>query len=412
MVPDNDKNASSEKEAIISDSAEASEVTDSEENFEKESIASSSNDVNSQLEIAETEVQESEITEATGAIPMTVSSSEESINEVVSEKEDNSKDTQLTNVEIEDKSVNNSLDQESLTVESAQINRQTVSSNEGFEQTEQLSSSKNIGDQSSVEKEAEVGVVSNTKNVAGSDLAINYEQSKVDLDGLKINTIYFDFDKHKIRYDAKIELDKLINVMKEYPEMKIEVNAHTDLRGKKKYNDGLSNKRADATTSYLVENGVDSKRISSYWFGELRPAEKCTKESPCSGFQHQLNRRSEFAIIDKSSDQIIVKSVNRKNTLNQQEKSYTSNSGLFMNYNFYKDKEVYTVQIGAFKGKVQTNKYSKLTNLFNHKYDDGLNRYYSGIFETSSEARNHMRLMRKNGYAGAFVVGLKGENRF
>ena len=116
--------------------------------------------------------------------------------------------------------------------------------------------------------------------------------------------------------------------------------------------------------------------------------------------------------MNKSSDEVIVKSVNRKNTMNQKEDSYTSNSGLFMNYNFYEDTQVYTVQIGAFKGQVQTDKYSKLTDLFNHRYDDGLNRYYSGIFETSIEARNHMKRMRKNGYVGAFVVGLKGENRF
>ena len=261
------------------------------------------------------------------------------------------------------------------------------------------------------EQETQTAMASNSKDVS-SDLALNYQQAAIDLDGLNINTIYFDFDKDQIRYDAKIELNKLVKVMNEYPEMKIEVNAHTDIRGKKKYNEVLSNKRADATTKYLVENGIDSKRIASYWFGERRPAEKCSKESPCSGFQHQLNRRSEFSIINKSSDEVIAKSVNRKNTMNQKEDSYTSNSGLFMNYNFYEDTKVYTVQIGAFKGQVQTNKYSKLTDLFNHRYDDGLNRYYSGIFETSIEARNHMKLMRKNGYVGAFVVGLKGEDRF
>jgi len=291
-------------------------------------------------------------------------------------------------------------------------NDQAIAASENIKQddvTSPMNTSKEIV---SNDEEAKMEVATSGDTNSRPDLAVNYEQAKVDLEGLKINTIYFDFDKHSIRYDAKIELNKLIKVMKDYPDMKIELNAHTDVRGKKKYNEGLSNKRADATSKYLVDNGVDSKRISSYWFGELRPAEKCTKESPCSGFQHQLNRRSEFSILDESSDQIIVKSENRKNNLNQEGNSYTSNSGLFMNYNFYEDKEVYTVQVGAFKGKVQTGKYSKLSDLFNHRYDDGLNRYYSGIFQTSTEARNHMKLMRKNGYVGAFVVGLKGEDRF
>lgn len=312
----------------------------------------------------------------------------------------------------EGKQISQSDQQEALVANSMISNDKTIASSENNQEDVEASSSSIAEERSNVEKATETGVVANNRNITQPDLAINYEQAKVDLEGLKINTIYFDFDKHQIRYDAKIELNKLIKVMNDYPEMKIEVNAHTDIRGKKKYNEGLSNKRADATTKYLVENGIDSKRISSYWFGELRPAEKCTKESPCSGFQHQLNRRSEFSIIDKSSEEVIVKSFNRQNTLNQEGGSYTSNSGLFMNYNFYEDTEVYTVQIGAFKGKVQTDKYSKLTNLFNHRYDDGLNRYYSGIFENSTQARDHMKLMRKNGYTGAFVVGLKGENRF
>ena len=59
-----------------------------------------------------------------------------------------------------------------------------------------------------------------------------------------------------------------------------------------------------------------------------------------------------------------------------------------------------------------TDKYSKLTDLFNYRYNDGLNRYYAGVFETSSEARVYMNQMRKQGFKDAFVVGLKGESRF
>ena len=89
-----------------------------------------------------------------------------------------------------------------------------------------------------------------------------------------------------------------------------------------------------------------------------------------------------------------------------------SNSGLYVNYDFSGNREMYTVQVGAFKGKVQTDKYSKLTDLFNYRYNDGLNRYYAGVFETSSEARVYMNQMRKQGFKDAFVVGLKGESRF
>jgi len=85
---------------------------------------------------------------------------------------------------------------------------------------------------------------------------------------------------------------------------------------------------------------------------------------------------------------------------------------LSSHYNFNSDNLVYTVQIGAFLGNVQTDKYIKLSSLFNHIYDDGFNRYYSGIFESRLEALNYMILLKKNGYNDAFVIGLKGGNRF
>ena len=82
------------------------------------------------------------------------------------------------------------------------------------------------------------------------------------------------------------------------------------------------------------------------------------------------------------------------------------------NYNFSSYNEVYTVQIGAFKGNAETDKYIKLSSLFNHYYDDGLNRYFSGIFDSHMEAMNYLDLLKKNGFNDAFVVGLKGDKRF
>jgi len=229
---------------------------------------------------------------------------------------------------------------------------------------------------------------------------------------IHINTIYFDFDKYNIRFDARIELDKIAVVLKQNPQTKIKVNAHTDIRGKKGYNLKLSNNRAYNTVQYLLDKGIEVERISGEGYGETQVAEICTKEKPCTGLQHQLNRRSEFLIVDKFSDAVIAQSVNKAASGNYAVNSKVPNSGAYLNYDFSDDREVYTVQLGAFKGDVQNNKFNKLTDLFNYRYDDGLNRYYAGIFESSSEARNHMKKMRKNGFEDAFVVGLKGESRF
>ena len=91
-----------------------------------------------------------------------------------------------------------------------------------------------------------------------------------------------------------------------------------------------------------------------------------------------------------------------------------ANSGVFINYNFDSNNTnvTYTVQIGAFKGNIQSNKFDKLNNLFNHQYDDGYNRYFAGKFKTSDEARSYAKLLKKSGFEGAFLVGLKGSTRF
>ncbi len=229
--------------------------------------------------------------------------------------------------------------------------------------------------------------------------------------GFNINTIYFDFDKYAIREDARIELDKLLIWLRENPDMKIEVNAHTDIRGTEKYNQKLSDNRANQTVSYLTDRGIDPMRISGKGFGESQVAERCTQARPCNGLQHQLNRRSEFYLRDPESDAIVFRSRNRTPSLNDENGMYASNSGMYMNYNFYADDQVYTVQVGAFKRKIQTDKYSELKTLFNHRYDDGLNRYYSGIFDSEAAAQAHLEEMRAQGFTDAFIVELKGEGR-
>jgi len=81
-------------------------------------------------------------------------------------------------------------------------------------------------------------------------------------------------------------------------------------------------------------------------------------------------------------------------------------------YDFNNDNIVYTVQIGAFMENVKTGTYEDSSGLFNHRYDDGYNRFYSGVFDSNKEAIAHMEQMKKDGYKDAFVLGLEGEKRF
>ncbi len=113
----------------------------------------------------------------------------------------------------------------------------------------------------------------------------------------RIENIYFDLDKANIRPDAAVQLAKIVEVMKEYPEMKIDVRSHTDSRASNSYNLSLSDRRAKSTVKWIIENGIDKSRITGKGYGETQLVNGCADGVPCSEEQHQENRRSEFIIM-------------------------------------------------------------------------------------------------------------------
>jgi outer membrane protein OmpA-like peptidoglycan-associated protein len=114
---------------------------------------------------------------------------------------------------------------------------------------------------------------------------------------VKLENIYYDFDKYNIRRDAAEELDRLVEIMNKYPKMKIEMRSHTDSRGSDAYNMTLSNNRAKSAAKYLISKGIDKSRIVYKGYGETVPVNKCTNNVPCSEEEHQMNRRTEFKVL-------------------------------------------------------------------------------------------------------------------
>jgi len=117
---------------------------------------------------------------------------------------------------------------------------------------------------------------------------------------LDIPIIYFDFDKSNIRYDAEIEIQKVLAVLTKYPTMHIDIRSHTDCRGPAAYNEKLSDRRAQSTRQYLIKKGIAAERLTAKGYGEARLVNDCgcepSNNSHCSEEEHQLNRRSEFII--------------------------------------------------------------------------------------------------------------------
>jgi outer membrane protein OmpA-like peptidoglycan-associated protein len=112
---------------------------------------------------------------------------------------------------------------------------------------------------------------------------------------IELENIYFDFAKWDIKPQAAKTLDILVNLLKKYPRMEIQLGAHTDSRSSFEFNMDLSEKRAAATLEYLVENGIPRKRLRSKGYGETKPLVNCGDD--CTETEFSINRRCEFLIL-------------------------------------------------------------------------------------------------------------------
>ncbi|MFK7784070.1 MAG: carboxypeptidase regulatory-like domain-containing protein [Crocinitomicaceae bacterium] len=135
-----------------------------------------------------------------------------------------------------------------------------------------------------------------------ADLDLTLDPMVTDLAQLiEINPINFDLNKSIIRPDAKIELDKIVEVMNKYPLMEVELGSHTDCRASRAYNEKLSDRRAKASAAYIKTKITNPERIYGKGYGEALLLNGCECEgsvkSDCSEEEHEKNRRTEFKVI-------------------------------------------------------------------------------------------------------------------
>ena len=89
---------------------------------------------------------------------------------------------------------------------------------------------------------------------------------------LRMNNIFFDFDKSTLRPESYHELNRWVEALKKYPDLKAEIHGHTCWIGTEAYNEGLSGRRATAVVNYLATQGISESRLTKKGFGETRPA--------------------------------------------------------------------------------------------------------------------------------------------
>lgn len=116
---------------------------------------------------------------------------------------------------------------------------------------------------------------------------------------IELDYINYDLDKFDVKSDAAKTLDKLIGLLKEYPDLEIRIESHTDSRGSDEYNMLLSKKRAKAAYDYVVSKGIDPNRLLYHGYGETRLLNKCANGVECTEEQHEVNRRSIVKVVRK-----------------------------------------------------------------------------------------------------------------
>ena len=135
-----------------------------------------------------------------------------------------------------------------------------------------------------------------------------------------VENIFYDFDKAVLRDESKLALDSMVTLLKEHPNIVVEMASHTDRVGSDKYNQGLSQRRAQSVVDYLIENGIPKERLKPTGYGKSRPKTVTKRihaqypqfeegvtlnEEFIKGLSKedreaadQINRRTEFTVLD------------------------------------------------------------------------------------------------------------------
>lgn len=113
-----------------------------------------------------------------------------------------------------------------------------------------------------------------------------------------LDDLYYDVNKSNIRADAALVLDKLLKIVVDNPDLKIEIGSHTDCRATALYNEKLSQKRSESVVAYLVGKGIEPVRLQAKGYGESQLINKCADGVTCSETEHQANRRTVVKILD------------------------------------------------------------------------------------------------------------------
>lgn len=203
-----------------------------------------------------------------------------------------------------------------------------------------------------------------------------------------LRNIFFDYNETELRPESRVELERIFRLMDENAQISIEISGHTDNIGSKKFNQELSEKRAQSVVDYLFERGVHLNRIIGKGYGFAQPvAPNDTEEN------RQLNRRTEFKIISIDSSLSTI--------------PLPSDTGTTLPI-------LYRVQIAAAKQLISLNskEFKGVQDIYVDQSDKDLIRYSAGAYSSYEKANEFkLELVNKYNFTDCFVIAYYGNKR-
>ncbi|MEL6348436.1 MAG: peptidoglycan-associated lipoprotein Pal [Myxococcota bacterium] len=139
----------------------------------------------------------------------------------------------------------------------------------------------------------------NTTTDAAVEATEDTQEEAVETMKANFQRVYFDFDASDLNTDSKDALSKNANIMRRFPDIRIEVQGHADQQGTTDYNLALGQKRADSVERFLIDRGVAPSRIRTVSYGEEKPL-----DSNDSEFAYSKNRRAEFRVLTGQTSKV------------------------------------------------------------------------------------------------------------
>ncbi len=213
-----------------------------------------------------------------------------------------------------------------------------------------------------------------------------------------LNNIFFDYDKASLRSESKPELQRVVEFLNKFSELKVEIGGHTDSKGNASYNKKLSERRAQSVVDYLVEHGIAKNRVKAKGYGESQPIAPNKKPSGADNPKgRQMNRRVELEILNDEGEKVASskENISFEEKVEEFGKDESLKKGL-----------IYSVQIGASKDPLPPKYFKSFDKVLKYK-EENMFKYMVGKFTDYQAAKKYSQEVKNKGIEGAFIVAFK-----